>query len=127
MSDLRSKLNMSMLFISHNLGLISWLCDRVVVMYAGKVVESSDVESLFSSPMHPYTEALLKAVPGASRSERLYTIPGQVPDLINPGPGCLFSSRCQLARPVCSSKAPELMEVEAGHQARCLKYTGFVA
>jgi oligopeptide/dipeptide ABC transporter ATP-binding protein len=127
MRDLRSKLDMSVIFISHNLGLVSWICDRVIVMYAGKVMETSDVESLFAKPKHPYTEALLKAVPGTTQVDRLYAIPGAVPNLIEKSPTaaqkCLFSPRCQIVKPVCSSKAPELVEVGPAHRSRCLKYT----
>lgn len=125
MRDLSRRLNMTVVFISHNLGLVSWISDRVTVMYAGKVVETSDVESLFMAPKHPYTEALLKAVPSASRVTRLYTIPGAVPSMLSPPGGCAFHPRCTDAMPVCSKLVPELVEAGSSHYARCLKYSEY--
>ena len=118
--DLRSRYGMSLILITHNLGVVAEMADRVYVMYAGKVVEEAATEELFYSPAHPYTALLLKAVPNpAKRVEKLETIPGTVPSLINPGPGCRFEPRCPYAMGVCGREEPPLVEVGRGHRAPC--------
>jgi len=120
MRELRRKLGTSILIITHNLGLIVEMCDRVAVMYAGNIVEQADTSTLFESPAHPYTRALLAAVPkvGSERKE-LETIPGMVPNLIHPPPGCKFHPRCPHAMDVCRKKFPETVKVGKEHLVNC--------
>jgi oligopeptide/dipeptide ABC transporter ATP-binding protein len=119
--ELRLELAGSILFVSHNLGLIAELCDEVVVMYAGEVVEEGGVLDLFHRPGHPYTRALLECDPAGSggAGRELATIPGEVPDLIRPPPGCVFAPRCGLAFERCRREAPGWTPVADGHRARC--------
>jgi len=125
MRELRRKLGMSILIITHNLGVIAEMCDRVAVMYAGNIVEQADIATLFKSPKHPYSHALLAAVPkvGTERGE-LATIPGMVPSLITPPPGCKFHPRCPHAMDMCRKKFPQMFEVGKEHLARCHLYGG---
>ncbi|MCL5068630.1 MAG: ABC transporter ATP-binding protein, partial [Thaumarchaeota archaeon] len=121
---LRSELNSSILIITHDLGVVADICDRVAVMYAGNVVEVSDAKRLYSNPLHPYTQGLLKAVPKLTAdSVRLESIPGSVPDLIYPPSGCRFHPRCPYAWELCSQKKPELFEQESGHTVACHLYS----
>jgi len=115
-------LGVSVLLITHNLGLIAELCDFVYVMYAGKVVESGAVVEIFKNPMHPYTYLLMRAIPliGA-RKERLATIPGTVPELINLPPGCIFADRCNFATTECRKESPKLQEYESRHEVACIR------
>jgi peptide/nickel transport system ATP-binding protein len=112
--------------VSHDLGVVAEFCDRVLVLYAGEVVERAPVEDLFYDPKHPYTAGLLSAVPriGDDR-DRLSTIPGTMPDLSAPPPGCRFHPRCPYAEDVCTKRAPPLAETDdPAHRAACLAYTG---
>jgi len=119
--DLRRRLGMAILLITHNLGIVGDLADRVVVMYAGQVVEESPAEALLKNPLHPYTRALIASVPQPGReSERLAAIPGNVPRIGNFPPGCRFYPRCPSARPECATTMPELREVQPGRWVRCL-------
>ncbi|RMG28115.1 MAG: ABC transporter ATP-binding protein [Methanobacteriota archaeon] len=126
MRDLKTRFQTSIILITHDIGVIAEMCDRVAVMYAGNIVELADVITIFKEPKHPYTKALLKAIPSASasREEELYAIPGTIPNLINPPSGCRFHPRCAEARPECSEIVPETIELEPGHFVRCLLYTG---
>jgi oligopeptide/dipeptide ABC transporter ATP-binding protein len=120
--ELRSTFNGSILFVSHNLGLIAELCDSVVVMYAGEVLESGSVHDVFHRPSHPYTRRLLECDPArvaADWSGALPTIPGDVPDLIRLPPGCVFAPRCESAIARCGSDRPEAICVGPEHVARC--------
>jgi oligopeptide/dipeptide ABC transporter ATP-binding protein len=120
MRELRRKLNTSIMLITHNLGVIAQMCDRVAVMYAGNIVEEADLTTLFEDPRHPYTQALLKAIPKADVPRgRLVTIPGMVPSLVNPPPGCRFHPRCPHAMEVCTKEDPVTIRVEKGHSVRC--------
>ena len=117
---LRRERGMTVLLVTHNLGIVSQLADRVLVMYAGNIVESARAEALFSSPAHPYTRALLRAVPRlGEKSERLETIPGRVPSIADYPAGCRFCGRCPLAKPGCAEKCPELREIAPDHFCRC--------
>jgi peptide/nickel transport system ATP-binding protein len=122
--DLRTRLKMSVLLITHNLGVVADIADRVLVMYAGHKVEEAPTERLFSAPQHPYTTGLLNAIPrpGSSRdTHRLQPIPGMVP-LLREAPGsCVFSQRCPLVTDECLAKQPELRELAPGHQAACVR------
>lgn len=125
MRELRQKLGMSILIITHNLGVIAEMCDRVAVMYAGNIVEQADLKTLFKSPKHPYTHALLEAVPKVgTKKGKLASIPGMVPSLITPPSGCKFHPRCPYAMDICRKKFPQMSEIEKGQLARCFLYGG---
>ena len=119
--DLKQRLGMAILLITHNLGIVGDMADRVAVMYAGQIVELAPVRELLRRPLHPYTRALMNSVPKLSGgAQRLSAIPGHVPRLGNFPPGCRFAPRCPMAKPECSQAIPELVEVEAGRWVRCL-------
>ena len=118
--DLKRRFGMAMLLITHNLGIVGDLADRVAVMYAGQIVETAPARDLLKRPLHPYTQALMQSVPElGARSERLVAIPGAVPQLGAVPPGCRFHPRCLKARPDCSGAPPELVEVRPGCEVRC--------
>lgn len=121
MKDLQSKLNTSIILITHDLGVVAGLANRVVVMYAGQVVESGPAERLFANPQHPYTWGLLRAVPRMDRDirEELHNIPGTPPDLFAPPPGCPFAPRCGYAMKICHREKPEVTSLGDGHQVSC--------
>ena len=121
LKDLQRSEGCAILFISHHLGVIAELCDYVVVMYGGEVVERGTVRDIFHRPGHPYTEKLLECDPAriADRSRDLPTIPGDVPDLVAPPRGCVFAPRCAKAVDVCASVAPPEVRLEEGHEAKC--------
>lgn len=124
MEDLKDKFNTAVILITHNLGVLSEFCDTMAVMYAGKIVEYADAETLFSTPTHPYAEALLESVPKLGRREqRLREIPGEVPSLDDLPPGCSFHPRCQYKMEgICNKAEPPMVEVESGVYARCFRY-----
>ena len=125
LDDLVRRIGASVLFISHDLGVIAQLCDRVSVMYAGRVVETAPVEALFARPRHPYTVGLLQAIPSMHEErDSLMTIPGVVPRLIDPPPGCRFAPRCGKRFEPCDRVVPPLSEVEPGHAVACHLYPG---
>jgi peptide/nickel transport system ATP-binding protein/oligopeptide transport system ATP-binding protein len=118
--DLKQRLGMAILLITHNLGIVGDMADRVAVMYAGQIVELSPAKELLRRPLHPYTKALINSVPKlAGGASRLSAIPGNVPRIGNFPPGCRFAPRCPIAKPECSEKIPELVEVEPGRWVRC--------
>ena len=120
LSELKRRLGMAILLITHNLGIVGDMADRVAVMYAGQIVELSPAKELLRRPLHPYTKALMASVPKLhGTANRLSAIPGNVPRLGNFPPGCRFAPRCPIAKPECSDKLPELVEVEAGRFVRC--------
>ena len=122
MQDLRREENMSMVLISHNLGVIAELCDYVYVMYAGKIVEQGDTLSLFRDPKHPYTQGLLASVIPLDRPrKRLATIPGVVPNLLHLPKGCVFSTRCPYAGEKCREERPELTACGENRMCRCFR------
>src|ERR1041385_2018241 len=118
--DVKQRLGMAILLITHTLGIVGDLADRVAVMYAGQIVEIAPAGELLKRPLHPYTQALIRSVPGlGGRSERLIAIPGHVPQLGAFPAGCRFHPRCPKAQTDCSRKAPALIEVEPGRWVRC--------
>lgn len=120
LSNLQERFGMSLLLITHNLGIVGDIADRVAVMYAGQIVELAPALELLSRPLHPYTQALMNSVPKlGSGAQRLTAIPGNVPNLGDFPPGCRFHPRCPKARPDCSQKVPELVEVEPKRWVRC--------
>lgn len=120
MKALQEEFNMSMLLITHDLGVVAEMVHRVAVIYAGKVVEQSDVVSLFREPLHPYTQGLLKSIPGIKEKvERLYFIPGQVLEPFDVLKGCRFGPRCQYAKDICFKEEPPLFKVTADRMVRC--------
>ncbi len=122
LTRLKEEFGLSMLFITHNLGVAAEVCDRVVVLYAGRVLEEGSIDDVLLKPLHPYTRKLLECVPRAYRRvQKLKHIPGTLPDPRNPPPGCPFQPRCDEAVPECSSP-PDLIEVEPGHRVACVKY-----
>ena len=124
--DLRDKNGTSILLITHNLGVIWEMCDNVIVMYAGKIVEKTDVKTLYREPLHPYTWGLLDSMPSLATQvdKRLNTIKGAPPDLRLTGRCCNFSNRCPYAQPVCFDATPPAMEVKPGHIVACHLQTG---
>ncbi len=112
----------SVLFITHDLGVVAEICDRVTVMYAGDTCETASVKDLFKEPMHPYTKGLLKSVPKGEIGEKLQTIPGTVPNLITPPSGCRFHPRCPDVMEICKSQKPEMLMMKDGHSVACHLY-----
>ena len=120
MKDLQDEFGMAIIMITHDMGVIAGFATRVVVMYAGWVVETARTEDIFYSPSHPYTEMLLQSVPKIGRRQRLISIPGTVPDLTNLETNrCHFASRCPHAMPVCTRKEPPLIDLGDGHSVKC--------
>ncbi len=119
--ELRQRFNLSLLFISHDLGLVAQLVDRVVVMYGGSIVEQGTVQDIFRHPVHPYTKGLLRSVPTlrTERSQPLPAIEGVVPAASAMPSGCPFEPRCEMAEAACREALPPLVEVGPGHYARC--------
>jgi peptide/nickel transport system ATP-binding protein len=113
----------SVLFITHDLGLVAEVCDRASVMYAGDVVETTSVRELFKNPLHPYTRGLLRSVPKVEQTATLNMIPGVVPNLIHPPSGCRFHPRCPHAMTVCAQEKPPIIEHSPGHTVACYNYT----
>ena len=126
--NLREEFNMGVLLITHDLGVVSEVADRVVVMYCGQVVEQSPVDQLFEQPLHPYTLGLLDSIPRLEDddNERLFMIRGQVPNPLDMPPGCPFSDRCDRCMDVCRTRMPELREIEGqpGRSVRCFLFQG---
>ena len=123
LNDLKSQMGMSIMLITHAMGVVAETAQRVVVMYAGRVVEEASVEKLFATPAHPYTKGLIRSIPridfGSDHKQRLEAIPGSVPKLINPPMGCRFAPRCQFANDRCTQEMPELRESSTGHSVAC--------
>lgn len=123
MEDIRNRRNTGILLITHDLGVVAETCSRVIVMYAGNIVEEAPVKELFANPQHPYTEGLIASVPRlGKRLHRLPSIPGSVPDLSVMPEGCRFAPRCKYAQDSCKQKLPELQMVAEGHRCACPFY-----
>jgi peptide/nickel transport system ATP-binding protein len=124
MQEMKERFGMAIMLITHAMGVVAETCQRVTVMYAGKVVEEAPVRELFGSPRHPYTQGLIRSIPRVDRAakhkERLEAIPGTVPSLFEPPPGCRFAARCRFATEVCTRAMPAMKEVSPGHFVRCV-------
>ena len=124
LNDLKARLGMAIMLITHAMGVVAETAQRVVVMYAGKVVEEATVERLFAEPLHPYTQGLIRSIPridmAATQKQRLEAIPGVVPSLLEPRPGCRFAARCKFASDICLEAIPPLREVAPGHLVACV-------
>ncbi len=122
MKHLKDKLGMSMILITHDMGVVAGVADRISVLYAGRVCESASTKTIFYHPMHPYTRALLTAVPNlALKREKLTVIPGTIPNLIEPPSGCRFHPRCEFAGSACAETVPPLVEMEPEHYVACIR------
>lgn len=140
--QIRGQLGLSILFITHNPFLLDGFADRILVLYAGRVIETGSAAQILASPRHPYTSALLQSLPSAlaglessssrgaapaphaDRRERLSAIPGEPPDLSRPAPGCRFEPRCSYKMPICSTTEPDLISIGQSHSASCFKFSG---
>lgn len=123
MRQLRQETGASIMLITHDLGVVAEMCERVLVMYAGQIVEEADVVSLFQEPKHPYTMGLMQSIPQVTKKvSRLVPIPGQVPPLTKMPPGCRFAPRCRHVMDVCMTENPQLQKVADGHGCRCWLY-----
>ena len=127
MREMRKEMGTSIILITHDLGVVAEMAERVAVMYAGEIVEQTDVNSLFDEPLHPYTQGLIGSIPVLGEiKDKLDVIPGSVPNLVNLPPGCRFAPRCQArvkyALTICTEVKPELEEVKSGHYVRCWLY-----
>jgi peptide/nickel transport system ATP-binding protein len=124
MAEMKERLGMAVMLITHAMGVVAETAQRVVVMYAGKVVEEAPVEELFGNPRHPYTQGLIRSIPridlAATHKVRLEAIPGTVPSLLDPPPGCRFAARCRHATEACRLAEPRLREVAPGHHVACI-------
>ncbi|MCA0304302.1 MAG: ABC transporter ATP-binding protein [Proteobacteria bacterium] len=123
MQEMKEKFGMAIMLITHAMGVVAETCQRVTVMYAGKVVEEATVEALFATPRHPYTQGLIRSIPRIDRAnekKRLEAIAGTVPSLLNPAPGCRFAQRCRFATEACTREMPPLKEAAPGHFVRCI-------
>ena len=119
LGEMRRAFSLSLLLITHDLGVIATLADRVAVMYAGRIVEQAPVQRLFSAPAHPYTRGLLASIPGEHAGKHLTSIPGSVPAIGHAPAGCAFSPRCAERFEPCTARAPEITSVESSHDVRC--------
>ena len=119
LKDIQRETGVALIFVTHNLGIVARMCDRVAVMYAGKIVEQASVRALFDAPRHPYTRALLGSVPKLGSKEPLYSIAGQPPNLATLPPGCSFHPRCPAAMPRCMTEEPPDFRLGDGSVARC--------
>jgi oligopeptide/dipeptide ABC transporter ATP-binding protein len=119
LAELAAAENLTILFVTHDMGVVAQLCHRVAVMYAGQVVEVADVASLFARPTHPYTRGLIASIPGRAAGGELTAIPGSVPSPIDPPPGCRFHTRCTQAVTACRRAVPEMIRVAPDHSVAC--------
>ena len=122
MRELQKEYGTAIMFITHDLGVIREMCDRVVIMYCGEIVETAKVEELFANPSHPYTNGLLNTLPQSGVKDRLPTIPGMVPPAGKFPSGCVFEPRCEYACERCKACKPDLYDIGNGHSVRCFRY-----
>jgi peptide/nickel transport system ATP-binding protein len=126
LQEMKARFGMAIMLITHAMGVVAETAQRVVVMYAGKVVEEAGVGQLFETPLHPYTQGLIRSIPrvdkAAVRKTRLEAIAGVVPSLLRPPPGCRFAPRCRFAKDACLEATPPLREVAPGHKVACVLY-----
>jgi peptide/nickel transport system ATP-binding protein len=124
LQDMKQRFGMAIMLITHAMGVVAETAQRVVVMYAGKVIEEAPVDALFANPRHPYTQGLIRSIPridtAATHKARLEAIPGVVPNLLRPPPGCRFADRCRYAMPKCRAAVPPLIDTGAGHKVACV-------
>ena len=124
LQEMKERFGMAIMLITHAMGVVAETAQRVVVMYAGKVIEEAPVEQLFANPRHPYTQGLIRSIPridtAATQKTRLEAIPGVVPSLLNPPPGCRFAARCRYAMPKCREAVPPLTDIGGGHKVACV-------
>ena len=121
-NDLKKRKDMSVIFVTHDLGVIAGISDHVLVMYSGKIMESGETRDVYYKPIHPYTSALLKSIPSVEqKNKELYVIPGQPPEGFEEKKGCVFASRCEYVQDKCKITIPELMEVSERHYSSCLR------
>jgi oligopeptide/dipeptide ABC transporter ATP-binding protein len=119
LKELQHETGVALIFVTHDLGIIAKMCDRVAVMYAGRIVEQGSVREIYNRPRHPYTEGLIKSIPRLGNKETLYAIPGQPPNLAHLPPGCAFAPRCPYAFERCLSAEPDELAFADGHCCRC--------
>jgi peptide/nickel transport system ATP-binding protein len=126
LADMKDRFGMAVMLITHAMGVVAEVTQRVVVMYAGKVVEEASVNQLFAKPLHPYTQGLIRSIPRLDRAgkdkERLEAIAGTVPNMLTPPPGCRFAARCKFAHEKCLEEVPPLREIDPGHKVACVLY-----
>ena len=122
LKELQKEFGMAMVMITHDMGIIADMTERVTVLYAGHVMEAADTRSIFGDPKHPYTEALLKAVPSVAQTRALEVIPGNIPNLIDPPSGCVFHPRCKYAKEICMKEVPKLEKAGEGHYVACYRW-----
>jgi peptide/nickel transport system ATP-binding protein len=124
LADMKSRFGMAVMLITHAMGVVAETAQRVVVMYAGRVIEEAPVDRLFANPRHPYTQGLIRSIPhidrAATERKRLEAIPGVVPSLITPPPGCRFAPRCRFAMAACRQAIPQLRDLGGGHKVACI-------
>jgi peptide/nickel transport system ATP-binding protein len=124
LAEMKSRLGMAIMLITHAMGVVAETAERVAVMYAGRVVEEASVDELFSRPLHPYTQGLIRSIPRLDRTRgkkrRLDAIGGTVPNLLHPAPGCRFAPRCGFASAACIRAVPELRTIEGDHKVACI-------
>jgi peptide/nickel transport system ATP-binding protein len=126
LGEMKSRFGMAIMLITHAMGVVAEMAERVAVMYAGRVVEEAPVDDLFARPLHPYTQGLIRSIPRLDRASgkrhRLETISGTVPSLLDPPPGCRFAPRCGFATAACTRAMPELRTIDGDHKVACILY-----
>ncbi len=122
--ELINEMGTSVIYITHDMALAAEISDRIAVMYAGRIVEVADTETIFENPLHPYTQGLLKSIPKPGYRGKLFSMEGEIPPLINPPPGCRFHPRCPKRFDPCDKEVPKLVEMEPGHKVACFLYGG---
>jgi oligopeptide/dipeptide ABC transporter ATP-binding protein len=124
LKEMQRQTKMGLILVTHDLGIVAETCNRIVIMYAGKIVETGEIREVFKNPLHPYTEALLQALPTiGSRRKRLFQIKGEPPHLLNLPPGCSFWVRCHKGKAVCKEEYPPMVKLEGGREAACWRLT----